>query len=147
MDKVELRPVSTIVRRKPINRERIAVNDLTGPSELAALANNPAVMLDVTQFDLGRLPEHVKAELFTDATSFNAPQLQTSKNIYAGSATSFNAPQLQTSKDIYASSATSFSARQLQTSGHIYANSAIQRAAASDLEIHLCPRKETAGWN
>ena len=80
----------------------IAVNSSTDASELAGLATDPAVTLDVTKLDLGRLPEHVKAALYTEATSFNAPQLQTSGNIFASSATSFSAPQLQTSGYIYA---------------------------------------------
>ena len=76
------------------------INDLTEASELAALANNPGLTLDVTDLDLGRLPEHVKAALYTEATTFSAPQLQTSGDIDARSATSFSAPQLQKSGDI-----------------------------------------------
>ncbi len=85
----------------------IAVNNSTDASELAGLATDPAVTLDVTKLDLGRLPEHVKAALYTEATSFNAPQLQTSGNIYARAATNFSAPQLQASGNIYADRATS----------------------------------------
>jgi hypothetical protein len=52
----------------------ITVNDLTGPSELAALSGNPELTLDVTSVDdLGRLPAHVEATLYTEATSFSAP--------------------------------------------------------------------------
>lgn len=99
----------------------IAVDNSTEPSELAALANDPLVTLDATKLDLGRLPEHVKAALYTDATTFSAPQLQTSGSIHANSATSFSVPQLQTSGNIYAYRATSFSTPQLQDSGHISA--------------------------
>ena len=107
----------------------IAVNNSTDASELAGLATDPAVTLDVTKLDLGRLPEHVKAALYTEATSFNAPQLQTSGNIFASSATSFSAPQLQTSGNIYARAATNFSAPQLQASGNIYADRATSCAS------------------
>jgi hypothetical protein len=103
-----------------MNNKLIAVDNSTEPPELAALANNPDVTLVVTKLDLRRLPEHVKAKLYTVATTFTAPQLQTSGDIYADSATSFSAPQLQTSGDIYARSATNFSAPQLQTSGDIH---------------------------
>ena len=94
---------------------RITVNDLTEPSELAALASNAVLTLDVTNLDLGRLPPHVKAALYTEATTFRAPLLQTSGDINASSATSFRAPLLQTSGGINASSATSFRAPLLQT--------------------------------
>jgi|ERR1039458_525715 hypothetical protein len=104
-----------------MSTKMIAVDNSTEPSQLAELANNPALKLEVTKLDLVRLPGHVKAALYTAATSFSAPQLQTSGDIYAHSATSFSAPQLQTSGNIYANSATSFSAPQLQTSGYIYA--------------------------
>jgi hypothetical protein len=85
-----------------MSRERIVVNDLTKASGLAALADNPDVRLDVTKLDLGRLPEHVKAALYTEATTFSAPQLQTSGYIYAPRATSFSVPQLQRSGNIAA---------------------------------------------
>jgi hypothetical protein len=104
-----------------MSNELIAVNNWTEPTELALLANNPLVLLDVTNLDLGRLPQHLKAALYTAANTFCAPQLQTSGNIYADNATSFSAPQLQTSGSIYAPRATTFSAPQLQTSGYIYA--------------------------
>ena len=107
-----------------MSRERITVNELTEASELAAFASNPAAVLDVTRLDLRRLPEHVKAGLYTEATTFSTPQLKTSGKIDAGSATSFSAPQLQKSGYIDAGSATSFSAPQLQKSGHIYAPNA-----------------------
>ena len=78
------------------------VNNSTEVSEITAFANDPAVSLDVTSFDLSRLPEHVKASLCTSAMSFSAPQLQTSGNIYAYRATSFSTPQLQDSGHISA---------------------------------------------
>ena len=106
------------------NEHFIAVGDLTKASDLADLADNPEVTLDVTELDLLRLPQHVKASLFTQATTFDAPQLQTSGYIDARSAKSFSAPQLQTSGYIDARSAKSFSAPQLQQSGDIYADSA-----------------------
>ena len=104
--------------------QRIAVDDRTEPSELAALLGNWQVTLDVTNLDPGRLPEHVTATLYTEAAEFSVPQLRTSRGIDAPSATSFSAPQLQTSKNINACHATSFSVPQLQTAGHIYASSA-----------------------
>ena len=57
-----------------MSRQLITVNSLTPPSELAVLAINAAVALDVTSLDLGRLPEHVKAALYTEATTFSAPR-------------------------------------------------------------------------
>ena len=66
-----------------MSRQLITVNRLTPPSELAVLAINAAVALDVTSLDLGRLPQHVKAALYTEATTFSAPQLQTSGYIDA----------------------------------------------------------------
>lgn len=101
--------------------KRITVNSLTEPSELAALADNAAVTLDVTDFDLGRLPGHVKAALYSAATTFSAPQIKTSGDIDARRATSFSVPQLQTSGHIYVDSAKSFVAPQLQTLEHIHA--------------------------
>ena len=77
------------------------VNNSTEVSEITAFANDPAVSLDVTSFDLSRLPEHVKASLCTSAMSFSAPQLQTSGDIAATSATSFSAPELRTSGYIH----------------------------------------------
>src|SRR5450755_2100683 len=109
LSKFSVKPMeleSTIISEEAMSRERITVNDLTEASELAALANNPGLTLDVTDLDLGRLPAHVKAALYTEATTFSAPQLQTSGNIYANNVTSFSAPQLQTSGDIDARSAT-----------------------------------------
>ena len=127
-----------------MSRERI--NDLTEASELAALANNPGLTLDVTDLDLGRLPAHVKAALYTEATTFSAPQLQTSEYIYANNATSFSAPQLKASGDIYVGSATTFSAPRFQTSGDINANnatnfSAPQLKASGDITAPLAPQQ------
>jgi hypothetical protein len=62
----------------------------------------PVIPLSCSIFDLGRLPEHVKAALYSEATTFSAPQLQTSGNIAADSATSVSAPQLQASARIEA---------------------------------------------
>src|ERR1039457_5457037 len=93
LSKFSVKPMeleSAIISEEAMSRERITVNSLTEPSELAVLANDPAVTLDVTDLDLGRLPAHVKAALYTEATTFSAPQLQTSGHIYAGSATSFS---------------------------------------------------------
>src|ERR1035441_3714342 len=130
LSKFSVKPMeleSAIISEEAMSRERI--NDLTEASELAALANNPSLTLDVTDLDLGRLPAHIKAALYTEATTFSAPQLQTSGNIDASRATSFSAPQLQTSGNIDAGSATSFSAPQLQTSGNIYASRATSFSA------------------
>jgi hypothetical protein len=66
-----------------MSTKMIAVDNSTEPSQLAELANNPALKLEVTKLDLVRLPGHVKAALYTAATSFSAPQLQTSEYIYA----------------------------------------------------------------
>jgi hypothetical protein len=156
---------TAIILEEAMSKERTVVNNLIGASELAALADNPGATLDVTEFDLGRLPERVKAALYTKAATFDAPQLQTSGDINAPSATSFNAPQLQTSGDIIApratsfsapqlqiagdiiASATSFSAPQLQMSGNIYARPQrhkLQRPAASDLGTHRRSRSTCA---
>ena len=51
-----------------MSNKRIAVDNSTDPSELAGLATDPAVTLDVTKLDLGRLPEHVKAALYRKYT-------------------------------------------------------------------------------
>jgi hypothetical protein len=115
---------TAIILEEAMSRELTVVNDLIRASELAALTDNPGVTLDVTNLDLGRLPQHVKAALYSKAATFNAPQLQMSGNIYADKATSFSVPQLRTSGFIDASSATSVDAPQLQTSGNIYASSA-----------------------
>ena len=107
-----------------MGEDRMIINDLTMPSELAILAGNPGLTLDVTNLDPLRLPAFVKAALYTEATSFNVPQLQTSGDIDAGSASTFDAPQLQTSGDIDAGSASTFNAPQLKASGNIDAGSA-----------------------
>ena len=103
---------------------RFIADNSTEASDLAALANDPGVTLNVTALDLRRLPAHVKASIYTSAKAFNAPQLQISGEIDADRATSFSAPQLQTSGNISADRATSFDAPQLQTSGNIDARNA-----------------------
>src|SRR5205807_6591682 len=112
-----------------MSSEPIKVDNLTAASELAALVANPAVPLDVTDLDLGLLPEHVNAILYTEATEFIAPQLKTSGDIYATNATTFSASQLQTSGHILASIAIIFSVPKLQTSGNIYASSVTEFSA------------------
>jgi hypothetical protein len=101
-----------------------AVDNSTDPSRVEALAANPDVLLHVTRLDLGRLPEHVKASLYTEADAFNAPGLRTSGNIYAAGATIFDLSQLQASGDIHAYTASSLNAPELQTSGNILAGNA-----------------------
>jgi hypothetical protein len=91
-----------------------AVDDSTDPAELRALADNPAVILDVTDLDLGRLPTDVKARLYSDGETFSAPNLRTSGPIFAEKAKEFSVPKLQTSGDLWVSSAASFSAPELQ---------------------------------
>jgi len=103
-------------------RPTVIANNSTEAAELEIFASDPDVTLDVTNLDLSRLPQHVKAVLSTNAEAFNAPQLQTSGGIYAPHATSLDAPQLQTSGNITARRATTFSAPQLQTSGNITAH-------------------------
>ena len=100
-----------------MSKRYIIVDNSTEPATLEDYANTPGVTLDVTNLDLRRLPLHVKSGLYTKGRAFDAPQLQTSGDIFAPSATNFSAPQLQTSGDINASRATSFSAPQLRTSG------------------------------
>src|SRR6202035_784564 len=114
--------------RKFMGATRI-VDNRTDLAELTALANNSALTLDVTEIDLRRLPEHIKAALYTAAKSFSAPQLRESGHIDARSATSFSAPQLRKSGDIDASNAVSFSAPLLQESGDIFAPSAASFSA------------------
>jgi hypothetical protein len=63
-------------------------------------------MLDVTDGDLRQL-RHVAAHLYSRATRFDAPQLQTSGNIDARAATTFSAPQLQNFGNIDATLAAS----------------------------------------
>ena len=115
----------------------VKIDNTTPEPLLLQLSASPRLTLDVTDFDLSRLPVRVKCDLVSSATSFSAPQLQTSGYIDARSATSFSAPQLQTSGYIYARSATSFSAPQLQTSGDIYASSATSLSA---------PQLQTSGY-
>jgi hypothetical protein len=66
-----------------MSAQRITTVDNSERPRLETLTNDTDANLDVTKLDLARLPAHVKATLFTDATSFNAPQLRTSGAIDA----------------------------------------------------------------
>ncbi|HWF65971.1 MAG TPA: hypothetical protein VN670_01625 [Acidobacteriaceae bacterium] len=113
-----------------------AVDNSTDPSRLEALAANPDVLLHVTRLDPRRLPEHIKATLYTEADTFIAPQLLTAGNIYAETAITFDVPQLQSSGNIHVHCVANFSAPQLRCSGNIHAARAASFSA---------PRLRTSG--
>jgi hypothetical protein len=101
------------------------IDNSTEQSRIEALASDPAqVSLDVSAIDPSRLPANVRAEICTNATTFNAPQLRSSGNICANRATTFSVPQLQTSGAIWADRVKDFSAPHLRSSGDIFTSKA-----------------------
>jgi hypothetical protein len=97
-----------------MKRITVDVDNTIDQSRLEALAENPFLLLDVTKLDLERLPVQVKAELYTEATTFITSRLQISEDIHATKAKMFITPNLQEAGAIFADSATTFSADRLK---------------------------------
>lgn len=102
-----------------MNHGRIVLDDAVDQFTLLAHAANPDAVLDVTRFDLGRLPPDVKASLHSEANIFKAPHLRTSRDIEAHRAVAFIAPGLRTAGNISAGHAELFEIPQLQAAGNI----------------------------
>jgi hypothetical protein len=85
----------------PKSEKVIRIDNSIEQSKLEALANDSYVALDVTALGPKRLPAHIGADLYTDASVFDAPQLQTLSKIYTD-AKNFSAPRLRTLRYIYA---------------------------------------------
>lgn len=74
---------------------RIAVTNRTDSVRLRELAEIPTLTLDVTKLDLGRLPENIKANLYSDARRVVLSNVRTSGSIDAPKARYFDAPKLE----------------------------------------------------
>lgn len=93
---------------------KVAVINETPQDELLLLCACPRLEIDVTKLGLSYLPPRVKASLYSDAKSFDAPTLVEAGDIDAPAAASFSAPMLEGAETIYAGRATSFSAPMLR---------------------------------
>jgi hypothetical protein len=128
------------------NKPRIVIDRLTSAHDVAVLARKLHVTLVVTNFDLKRLPSHVRAALWSEALTFVAPNLRTCEDIDATKATDFSAPLLEVSRNLYLPHATRFDAPRLASCAYIHAPLVTSPTAPQIQKQGCSPLIRREGW-
>jgi hypothetical protein len=124
----------------------VVINHLTSGRDVAALASKLHLTLDVTNFDLKRLPTHVRAAIWSEASAFVAPTLRACEDINAANAIDFSAPLLQSARNLYLPQVTRFHAPRLANCAYLHAP-LLTFPTAAEIQKQVCSRLiRGEGW-